>query len=217
MEFTITNLGLIFVAGLASVLSPCVLPVVPIVVTGGEQDSRLRPLFIVLGLSFTFVLMGILSSLAGSLIAGNMHYIEKLTGVIIVLLGLLLLFDKNPFKQINIFNRWANKSVRKGRFEGIVLGASLGLIWIPCIGPVLSSVLSTVAISGQLTAAIFMLLVYATGFSIPMLVAAYAAQSFRSWISCLQKNPKVLRILNGGILIAFGLYILLFGMLGMLI
>jgi len=216
MEFTLVNITLTFLAGIGSVLSPCVLPVLPIIFTGGERDSRLRPIFIMVGLSFTFVLMGILSSVAGSFVAEYMPYIEKISGLIIVCFGILLLFNFNPFKSISFFNRIAGARIKQGRFEGLLLGGSLGLIWIPCVGPILSSVLASVATVGQVEVGIILLLVYSAGFAVPMLIAAYSAHFFRSRLVFLQSKPLVLRLINGGILVAFGLYILFVGMLGMI-
>jgi len=73
-----------------SVLSPCVLPVIPIIVTGTEKDHFLRPVSIVSGLASTFILMGILSSVAGSFIAGKMLFIERGAGIVILIFGVLL-------------------------------------------------------------------------------------------------------------------------------
>lgn len=95
---------LAFGAGLASVLSPCVLPVLPIIITGGDNDHRSRPLLIVLELTLTFILMGIASALFGSLIAGIMPQVERAAGLLIVFFGLLLVFDINPFKRLGFLS-----------------------------------------------------------------------------------------------------------------
>ena len=92
------NILLVFSAGLASVLSPCVLPVLPIVVSGTGDDGRFRPLLIVSGLTLTFIVMGIVSSLFGSVVGSKIYYIEKVVGVVIVLFGVLLVVNINLFK-----------------------------------------------------------------------------------------------------------------------
>jgi cytochrome c-type biogenesis protein len=71
MEFSLLNIMIAFGAGLASVLSPCVLPVVPVIMAGADHKDRIRPLLIVLGLSITFMAMGAVSSLFGHMLAGK--------------------------------------------------------------------------------------------------------------------------------------------------
>jgi len=213
MVFTFTNLLIAFGAGMASVLSPCVLPVLPIIVTGSKQDSKFRPLLIMLGLTITFITMGIISSIAGGLIAGKMIYIEKISGVIIIVFALLMLFDINPFKRLTFFNQIGTANLPRGAIEGFILGLTLGVIWIPCVGPILSSVLATVATAGQIKVGIILLAVYSVGFSVPMLLAAYSAQFFRNKVTVLQNNMSLLRYINGSVLLLFGGYIFFIGMI----
>lgn len=214
MDFSLMNLLLVFGAGLTSVLSPCVLPVVPIIVTGQEGESRWRPIFIISGLSATFIAMGIVSSLFGGVIAGKLAYFEKGAGIVILLFGLMMLFDFNLFKHLTIFNRFQNNGTRSsGNISGLIMGFTLGLIWIPCVGPMLSSVLATVATAGKVPTGVIMLAIYSAGFAVPMLTAAYATGFFRERLSSLKKNPMILRFINGGVLVAFGIYILTVGVI----
>ena len=197
-------------AGILSVASPCVLPVIPIIVTGSEDDNKYRPLLIVLGLSLTFISMGVITSSFGSLISGKMLYIEKVAGGIIILIGILKLMDNNIFKSITSFNRLSKP--RKGVFSGFIIGATLGLIWIPCIGPLLSGVLTIVATEGKISYGIFLLAFYSLGFSIPILLAGYFSHFFRKKLGSIQKFAVVIRIASGVILILFGIYIMAKGM-----
>ncbi len=204
------NLLLVFGAGLTSVLSPCVLPVIPIVVLGTEKDHGLRPLLVVAGLSTTFILMGILSSLFGAVVGPAMSIVEKIAGVAIILFGVLMLLDINLFKHLTFLQSFGSKS--KGSFSGFLLGLTLGIVWIPCIGPMLSSVLALVATNGKMLPGIGMLLIYAAGFAVPFLVAGYASQYFRSNVSFLRKYPVAVRVISGSVLIVLGLVITLKGM-----
>lgn len=206
------NIFLVFTAGLASVLSPCVLPVMPIVITGNSDEHKLRPILLVSGLSLTFILMGVLSSIFGSVIGPKMLYIEKIAGILIAIFGMLLLFNVNLFKHLSFLSQFAQKS--KGRFGGFFLGFTLGIIWIPCIGPMLSSVLAMVAAKGQIASGIFLLMIYSIGFSIPMLIAGYASQFFRKRLRSIGKFPQLVNIVSGLILLALGLFITFKGILG---
>src|SRR5512138_958939 len=105
MELGLSALGLSFGAGLASVASPCVLPVVPIVVAGRADDHRARPALIVAGLAAAFVLMGVLTSLFGAAVGRALPVAEKVAGALVVLFGVLLLLDVNLFKRLTFLTR----------------------------------------------------------------------------------------------------------------
>jgi cytochrome c-type biogenesis protein len=207
------NIALVFGAGLASVLSPCVLPVVPIVVTGSTDDHRLRPVMIVSGLAITFMAMGVISSLFGAIIGPKMVYVEKTAAVIIVLFGFLLLFNVNLFKHVSFISNIGSKT--KGRVGGFILGLILGIIWIPCVGPMLSGVLALVATQGNIGMGIFLLFIYSLGFAVPMLIAGYASQFFRTRFRKIGKFPYVVNIVSGLLLVALGAGIFFRGMLGL--
>jgi len=206
------NIMLVFAAGLASVLSPCVLPVVPIIVTGSGEDHRLRPVMIVAGLALTFMVMGVLSSLFGFLIGPRMGYVEKAAGAMIALLGLLLVAGVNLFKYAGFLSRFAQKS--RGRAGGFLLGLTLGIVWIPCVGPMLSGVLALVATHGRLWTGIGFLAVYSLGFAVPMLIAGYTSQFFRARVRGIGKHPHLVSVASGLALLALGIFIIAHGMVG---
>jgi cytochrome c-type biogenesis protein len=206
------NAALVFVAGMASVLSPCVLPVVPIVVTGSADDHRLRPVLVVSGLAVTFVAMGVVSSLFGSAIGSKMVYVEKAAAILIALFGLLLIFNVNLFKHLSFISNVMGKT--RGRLGGFLLGLTLGVVWIPCVGPMLSGVLALVATQGKIATGVFLLLVYSLGFALPMLVAGYASQFFRTRFRKIGKFPLVVNVASGATLLALGTFIFFRGMTG---
>jgi cytochrome c-type biogenesis protein len=199
-------------AGIASIASPCVLPMVPIIVTGTSDDHKYRPLLIVTGLSFSFIMMGVLTSLFAGAVAGVMPMVEKTVGVVVIIFGLSMLFGMNVFKKFTFFYK-AQQFQSKGKWSGLILGMTLGIIWIPCVGPMLSGVLALVATQGELTSGLILLTFYSLGFSIPMLLAGYASQSFRHKIRAVNAHPMAIRLISGVLLIAFGYYILTAGML----
>ncbi len=211
LDLTLASLLMTTLAGLASIASPCVLPVVPIIVTGTEEDHKYRPLLIVAGLSASFMAMGAITSIFGGAVAGAMPVLEKAAGVIVILFGILMLLDINLFKKLTWFNRVQTRS--RGRWSGLVLGLTLGLVWIPCVGPMLSGVLALVATEGSLSSGLTLLAFYSLGFALPMLLAAYASQSIRQKIRLVNGRPRLIRFVSGGLLIGFGIYILSAGML----
>jgi cytochrome c-type biogenesis protein len=204
VDFSIVTLFMAIGAGLASVLSPCVLPVIPIIMAGAEREDRFRPMIIVTGLAISFMTMGAVSSLFGALLIGKTRYIEIGGAAIIVIMGLMVMFDLSVFKR---FYRLSNIRVKgEGRIGGLILGLSLGVIWVPCVGPFLSSTLTMVATSGQLITGIMLLGFYSLGLAIPMLIVGYSSQLLQNRIKGVLKHESILRYVTGAILVAFGLY-----------
>ncbi len=195
--------------GLASVLSPCVLPVIPVVMAGSQRQDRVRPLIVVMGLSLSFITMGVISSLFGALLIGKTRTIEIVGALIIVALGLMVMLDLSFFKRLNPFSNVLINT--EGRVGGLVLGLALGLIWVPCVGPFLSSTLTLVATSGQLVTGIVLLGLYSLGLAIPMLIVGYSSQLLQNKLKRVLKHERTLRYVTGAILVAFGLYSLLVG------
>jgi len=203
--------GLTFVAGLASVASPCVLPVVPLLLTGTAEDHRARPALIVAGLAASFMAMGVATSLLGGGIGRLLPLLEKGVGILVVVFGLLLLADVNLFKRLTWLQTVRTPS--GGRWSGLILGASLGLVWIPCVGPVLSGVLATVAARGSVPVGLSLLATYSAGFAVPMLAVGYGSQAVRQKVRVVASHPVMVRWVSGGLLVAFGVLILKKGML----
>ncbi len=211
MDLGPASLALSFGAGLASVASPCVLPVVPLLVAGRADDDRWRPALVVAGIAASFVAMGVVTSLFGAAVGPSLPRLEKVVGAIVVAFGLLLLADVNPFKRLGFLQRVGPRG--DGRWSGLLLGASLGVVWIPCVGPMLSGVLATVATEGTLAAGVVLLLAYALGFAVPMLAVGYGSQALRQRVRAIASRPLVVRWASGLLLVAFGAVILRKGML----
>ena len=211
MALGLETVGFAFAAGLASVASPCVLPVVPLLVTGGTEDHRWRPALVVAGLAASFVAMGAAMSLFGATIGPAMPALEKWVGALLLLFGVLLLADVNLFRRLTWLQ--AIQAPAGGRWSGLLLGASLGLVWIPCVGPILSSVLATVASRGSLAVGVVLLGAYAAGFAVPMLAVGYGSQALRQRVRTIAAHPVAVRWASGVLLVAFGALVLKKGML----
>ncbi len=211
MDLGPSALILSFGAGLASVASPCVLPVLPLIVTGTTDEHRSRPALIVAGIAASFVAMGVVTSLFGAVVGPVLPALEKVVGALVVAFGLLLLADVNLFKRLSWFQRI--RSPGAGRWSGLLLGLSLGLVWIPCVGPMLSSVLATVASHGTLLAGVTLLFAYSLGFAIPMLAVGYGSQAMRQRVRVVASHPVAVRWASGLFLVAFGIVVLRKGML----
>ena len=194
-----------FFAGVVSVLSPCILPVIPAVFAYSTEKGKFRPLAIVLGLSLSFTSMGIVTSLFGATLTAYLDYLNIFAEALLITMGISLLFDLNIFNVFGNFSSLANPK-KEGLFGGLLLGLSLGIVWLPCVGSVLGSILTMVAVSGKVTYGALMLFIYSVGFSIPMLFVAYSASFSSTRLQNVSKYGFPLKKVAGLIVLGVGFY-----------
>lgn len=208
------NLFLAFLAGVVTVVTPCVLPILPPLLAG-SIGNRFRPLMIVLGSTVTFTLMGGLFSVLG-IATGELGRGMRLFFVALIIgFGLVWVDDeindiytRYSSRIVNMFMRRPSASKDETLLGAFVLGLSLGIIWIPCVGPILGAVLSFVAIKGNLLSGSLMLLSYSIGLGIPMLAIAYGGKGVSSRLSWTQSHSGTIKKIAGIVLILTGLAIL---------
>lgn len=194
-----------FFAGLVSVLSPCILPVIPAVFAYSTEEGKFRPLAIVLGLSVSFTSMGIVTSLFGATLTAYLDLLYIFAEALLITMGISLLFDLNIFNVFGNFSSLANPR-KEGLFGGLLLGLSLGVVWLPCVGSVLGSILTMVAVSGKVAYGALMLFIYSIGFSIPMLLVAYSASFSSTKLQKVSKYGFPLKKAAGIIILGVGFY-----------
>lgn len=208
----------VFIAGMATVITPCVLPILPAVLSG-SVGSRLRPVAIVTGMSITFTLMGLLISAVVSF-AFFTEYLRWLSILFIIGMGAVLFDDDINQEYVKISSSIVNfarervsfPAPKEGLFGGLFLGMSLGVLWIPCVGPILGAVFAYVAESsasaGNLLHGAFLLIVYSLGVSLPMLAIAYSGKSISGRVTWFVKRGHFFKRLSGMVLILVGLMML---------
>ena len=194
-----------FFAGVVSVLSPCILPVIPAVFAYSTEKGKFRPLAIVSGLSISFTSMGIVTSLFGATLTAYLGYLNIFAEALLITMGISLLFDFNIFNVFGNFSSLVN-SKKEGLLGGLLLGLSLGIVWLPCVGSVLGSILTMVAVSGKITYGALMLFIYSIGFSIPMLLVAYSASFSSKKLQKVSKYGFPLKKVTGLIVLGVGFY-----------
>ncbi|QLC50923.1 cytochrome c biogenesis protein CcdA [Methanolobus zinderi] len=196
-----------FVAGVVSILSPCVLPLLPVILAYSTDQSRLRPFAVVVGLSFTFVIMGIAASAFGAIFQTYIQFFRILAEILIIIFGLAMLADYDLF---GVFAQYTGKLhvEKKGMFGGLLVGASLGIVWIPCVGPILGAILMGVAIEGNIVYGATHLLIYSIGFAIPMLLIAYFANLSSARLNDISRFDVKLKKLAGLVLVLAGLWMI---------
>jgi cytochrome c biogenesis protein CcdA len=196
-----------FGAGILSVLSPCILPLLPAIMATSAGKGRLRPLAIVIGVSVSFTIMGIVTSAFGLAFQTYIDQLKVLAEIIILLMGFAIFFDISLFNAFSRFPLLAGMN-DEGPLSGLLLGLSLGVLWIPCVGPTLGSILTMVALEGSTAKGAFILSIYSLGFAIPMLLLAYSAHFSSSKIRLLSKWDVVLKKGMGVVLILVGFWMI---------
>lgn len=216
---------LVFIAGLATVITPCILPILPAVLSG-SVGSRFRPMAIVTGMSITFTLMGILINAVTSF-GFFAEYLRWFSIFFIILMGAILFDDEvnqayvsisssvvnSARERMSFLVKLASKAPSRGLLSGLFLGMSLGVLWIPCVGPILGAVFAFVQVSSggaDLLYSALLLVVYSIGVSIPMLIIAYSGKSISGRVKWFVKRGHFFKRLSGLILILVGL-MMLFG------
>lgn len=205
------------VAGVATIVSPCILPVLPIVLATTAGRSRWEPLLIVAGFVATFaaggILIGALSASSGELQQG----IRTSAIVLLLVAGLFCLWPA-PFDWLVQQGRMLLPSRRSashrpalalGKAGALLVGVSLGLAWAPCAGPILASVLALAASSQEPGKATGLLGAYAIGAGLPMLAIAYGGDWVSSRLGFFNRRAGLFRKLFGAVAIAFALLQLL--------
>jgi len=212
-----------FLGGLLSFLSPCVLPLIPSYVsfitgmsfedfkTGDKAKVRKITLInssaFVCGFSTVFILLGVFSSVVGKFMAVYYDHIRIIGGSIIILLGLYVMgILKLDF--LSYEKRVHLHSKPKGHFGSYIVGLTFGAGWTPCIGPILGSILLIASTTGSAMQGFWLLLVYSLGLAIPFMITALAINTFLSHFTAIQKYMKLIMILSGLLLIAFGVIML---------
>jgi len=194
-----------FGAGILSVLSPCILPLLPAVLASSTGKGKLRPLAIVLGVSISFTLMGVVTSTFGAAFQAYLGQLEILAELLIITMGLAILFEISLFNSFSRFPLLAGMK-DEGPISGFLLGLSLGVLWIPCVGPILASILTLVALEGNAVTGALTLSIYSAGFAVPMLLLAYSAHLSTSKIKLISRYDVAFKKGAGVVILLVGLW-----------
>jgi cytochrome c-type biogenesis protein len=215
------GIPLALAAGFVSFLSPCVLPLVPgylstvIGVTpvdlkecGISARRVLVPSLLFIGsFSAIFILLGMSATLIGSALTTHKEELEKVGGVVIILMGLIFL--ATPF--IAMFNReWHSETLLRlaGRGGPVVAGAAFAIAWTPCTSITLSAILTQAAVSGSAAHGALLLAFYSAGLAIPFLLIALAFERMTNALTVVKRHFPVIIGIGGAVMIVLGLLIL---------
>lgn len=206
-----------YIAGLLTLLNPCVLPILPIVLATALQSGRGGPLALAAGMSLTFVVLGLVVAAAGRALGITEETVSNAAAVLMIGFGLVLLVPRFSARFATAtagVSERADDTMNDLPSEGLtaqfVGGMLLGAVWSPCIGPTLGGAIGLASQGGSLIAAGSIMVAFALGVSSIVLVLAYGAKSvLRSRMSAFQRIAKVSRPIMGVVFVAVGVAILL--------
>ena len=207
MEYLFT-----FLEGIASFISPCILPMLPIYISYfiGEDDKNTKKALknasgFVLGFTIVFLILSIFASQIGSVISDNIKYIKFIFGILIIIFGL---------NYIEVFNiKFLNKS-KEMKMDGknlnfikaLLFGIIFSISWTPCIGTFLSSALLLIAKEQNILKGIILMVLYSIGLGIPFLISVVLIEKLKEMFNFIKKHYNVIKKISGIILIIMGIY-----------
>jgi cytochrome c-type biogenesis protein len=223
LESANITIGIAFIAGILSFLSPCVLPLVPGYISlmsgvsieslkeGGSGGNARRAVILNslafnAGLSVIFLALGTTAGLVGAQIISN-PWVRGIGGVIIILFGLQLiglLKISTLYKDTRFFS---NEKPR-GALGSFTLGIAFAAGWTPCIGPILGGIIGLAAASGGWRSGLVLSAFYSAGLAIPFLVTGLGINQFLGFYGKFRKHLHKVEVVSGVVLIIVGLLVM---------
>ena len=210
------SIVLAFIAGVVTIATPCILPILPPLLAG-SVGSWYRPIGIVAGMSISFTLMGGMFSALGLLASPLGEVLRYISIGFIIFFGLVMVEERLHRLFVHYSSlltgrlaRGLDTGARDDSIAGaLILGLSLGIVWIPCVGPVLGSILSYVAMKGSILKGSVLLFSYSMGFGVAILGIAYGSKRYSTRLEWIRNNSEQIRMAAGWIIILTGVAIFL--------
>jgi cytochrome c biogenesis protein CcdA len=211
---TVTNsisIGLALLGGVLTVLSPCILPILPVLMGRSLQSHTYGPVALVGGLVGGFALFGSLLGVTASWFTSLANILRNFAVALLLFLGWVAIFPTWSYRLFSYFplSNWIKEPVRIGLLGEFWLGTQLGLLWTPCAGPVLGSILVLAAVKHQAVSAFGLLLVYGIGAALPLLAIAYGGRVLSRRLLDIRKHSAALHRFGGVAIVATAIAILL--------
>jgi len=201
---------ILFLEGIITFISPCLLPLLPMYVSyfaAGKPDRR-RALTnaagFVCGFTLVFVTLGAFAGTLGGLLVEHAVAVNIVSGLVLILLGL----NFAGLINIGFLNRVARVKANVknlGFFSSAVFGIVFSVGWTPCAGAFLGSALMKASLQGETLNGVLMLLVYSLGLGIPFIVCAVLMDRLKNAFEFIKRNYRVINIVSGALLVVMGL------------
>ncbi len=193
------EIGLSFLEGLALIASPCILPVLPLVLSASVEGGRKRPFGIILGFVIAFTLFALLSRKLVMALNIDLDTIKYGSLIFLTIFGLILFSEKLSEWFSSITQKFADKGnnltlgAKEGFCSGILIGMLIGLVWTPCAGPILAAILVQVIRQESDLQALFLISAFAFGAGVPMLIISLTGRKILSQLGFFTRHAELLR------------------------
>ena len=212
---SVATLGLALLAGILSVLSPCVLPLLPIVLGTAASEHRLGPVALAIGLALSFVAIGIFVATIGFAIGLDTDVFRLFAGVLLVLIGLVLIvpkFQEAVATAASPISSWASARFGGGNAAGLSgqfgVGVLLGAVWSPCVGPTLGAAAVLASQGKDLGQVAGTMLAFGVGAALPLLLlGTLSRQMMLNMRGRLMSAGGPMKAALGILLVAVGLLV----------
>jgi cytochrome c-type biogenesis protein len=204
---------LAFIAGILSILSPCVLPLVPIVLAAAVTQHRLAPLALAVGVALSFTAIGLFVATIGFSIGLDMTLFRKAAAILLIVVGGVLLTPSLQLQFATATGPVSNWT--QARFSGFSpsgisgqfgVGLLLGAIWTPCVGPTLGAASIMAARGENLGTVALTMLIFGIGTALPLLLlATLSREALMRWRGRMLNAAGLLKMALGALLIGAGI------------
>jgi len=216
MEFGLGSYGFGFLAGLLSTLSPCVLPIVPILLGSAANAHPRAPLALAGGLAVSYAVIGATLAWAGSALGVDTTVFRSVGAVILGVLGLVLMsgsLQQRFASATSGIGNAGNTLISRIQLDGLqgqfVIGLALGVVWSPCVGPTLGAAIALASQGAHLPQVASLMAVFGIGAALPIVALAYVSRSAMMRIrGQLMQAGKTGKLILGAIMVALAVMIL---------
>ena len=189
------------------------LPMIPVYLSyfaaqGTEEKNTKRMLLniiaFILGFTIVFTLLAVFSATIGILLKTNMHIVNVILGVIVIVFGLQFMGIIN----INILNKGNGMRLNQRNFKflsSFLFGIIFSVTWTPCVGVFLGTALSVITISGDILKGVILILIYCLGLGIPFVISALLIDKLKNTFDVIKKHYKIINIICGVFLCIIGI------------
>ena len=200
---------LLFLEGVITFISPCMLPMLPVYVSyfaggSGKGKTLKNALGFVLGFTLVFIALGAFSGGIGRALQQYGTAVNIVTGLVVLVFGLNFL---GVFK-IRFLNRTANHRVNikdLGFWSSIVFGIVFSVGWTPCVGAFLGSALMIASQQGSVAQGMAMLLVFSLGLGVPFVISAVLIEKLKGAFDFIKKHYRIINVVSGSLLVLVGI------------
>ncbi|WP_266159691.1 cytochrome c biogenesis CcdA family protein [Dyella silvatica] len=216
MDFGFGTYVLGFLAGAATLLSPCVLPILPILIASALSRHRLGSAMLALGLGLSFALVGIFIATLGASIGLDAGTFRHVAAALMVLFGVVMLSTRlqQLFSRVSSRIGWTGQQglgfiKGDGLLSQFLIGLMLGLVWSPCVGPTLGAATTLAAQGKDLGHIALLMVVYGLGAGFPLLILGALSNATMTRLrGSLVSAGSVAKSVLGGLFVLFGVLIL---------